>query len=299
MSDTAKQRHLERAQHAKDDEFYTRPEDIAAEFENYEGLFAGKRVLCNCDDPDRSSFYAHFRDRFHDLGLAQLTATGLGVLEGNEGNPVCATFDGTTRTDRVLDSGSFASPDCVAIAREHDIVVSNPPFSMIRGYLRVLLDVGVQFSFIGPLTAIGYRDYVRALVRGQLHMGATSRSMTFDRPGEEPKPVFSCWYSNMPHSVVQPRFEGTAKYCPDRHRPLANYDAVNVDRSSDIPMDYDGLIAVPVSFFPKMNTEQFQLVSVAFDPYIVEPDGSERQLFVRILIRNRAFAERPPEGLLI
>ena len=285
---------------ARDDEFYTPLAVVEGEFAHYEGRFAGKRVLCNADDPSRSAFYRYFRDRFAELGLAKLTATGLGVQASNFGRPVGATFDGDRERPLDLPSGSFASPACLGVAREHDVVVSNPPFSMIRGYTRVLASLGVEFSFIAPLHAISLRDIFRLMRKGEMFLGATSSTPTFERPAAEPRSVPIVWLTNMAHSAEPPRLDLTAKYDPEKHPRFVNDpEAINVDRTADIPGDFAGPIGVPLSAVLKMPRSQFEIVGFARPPAVRLPDGSEKVVFFRLFVRNRDLASNGLQGSLL
>ena len=293
---------LDAARRAADDEFYTRPKDVEAEFAHYAGLFEGKRVLCNADDPARSAFYAHFRDRYAELGLAGLTATGLGAMSSNRGRPVGATFDGFTESQLDLRTGSFASPECLAIAQRHDVIVSNPPFSMIRGYLKVLLELGCEFSFLGPLNAVGYKDFWRPMRQGIMRMGASGRASMFDRPdGNATQLANVVWYTNMPHTKTHPPRKLTARYAGNEaHYPrYANHDAINVDKAAEIPGDYAGPIGVPVSFIPTMNHDQFEIVGLGVCPWIRDEDGNRVDVFKRVIVQRRDLERPAPEGRLI
>ena len=284
---------------ARDDEFYTPLSVVAAEFAHYEGLFEGKRVLCNADDPSRSAFYRYFRERYAELGLAGLTATGFGVGAANFGRPVGATFDGFSERELKLPSGSFASPACLAVAREHDVVVSNPPFSMIRGYTRVLDALGVEFSFIGPLHAISLRDILRLMIKGGMFLGATSSTPAFDRPLGEPKSVPIVWFTNMAHSAEPTRLDLQAEYREGKYPRFVNDDAINVDRTADIPADFAGTIGVPLSSLLKMPRSQFEIVGCARPPAVMLPDGSEKPIFFRVFVRNRDLAPPDPQATLL
>ena len=120
---------LHTAKREQNDEFYTQLTDVEKEMKNYREHFKGKVILCNCDDPEWSSFYKFFRLNFRFLGLKKLISTHYSptgayslTISGNF-KPVKRPLDG---------DGDFRSPECMTFLQEADIVVSNPPFSLFR-----------------------------------------------------------------------------------------------------------------------------------------------------------------------
>ena len=279
---------LARAAAVRDDEFYTRHDDIEREMDTYPpGLFKGATVVCPCDDPARSQFYRYFRHRFHHLGLYRLWASGLSVADRS---PVGRIYDGVRETGLALKSGSFASPHIQQLFNDATIVVTNPPFSMIRLFVASLARSGARFCIMGPLHTVSYRSVLPMVLRGEMWMGGTKpRAFTFDRPdGSEQKLGNVCWFTNMTHTRRNRIFPLTRSYDPDLYPNYTNADGINVDRGADIPADFAGTMGVPVSFLEKLNPRQFEIVGFKRTPTIAAPDGSRRNVFNRLLIRNRA-----------
>lgn len=288
---------LTRAFAARDDEFYTRREYIEREVATYPGAFTGATVHCPCDDPDRSMFFAHFRDRFHDLGLKRLIATGLSVADGS---PVGRVFDGVRETDLDLQSGSFASPEVRAImGRTPDtVVITNPPFSMMRTFIVMLAESGVRFCVMGPLHTLSYRKVLPFVTRGEVWIGGTTPTRCiFDHAdGTEKRFGNIRFFTNMTHTRRHRIFPLTRSYDPESYPAYTNAVGINVDRATDIPGDFAGTMGVPISFLEKLNPAQFDIVGFKRTPCVKTPDGGSRNVFNRLLIRNRQPAGRVTVG---
>lgn len=127
---------LHAARRKKDDEFYTRREDIDRELAHYEDQLRGQIVYCNCDDPDKSQFVAYFRDNFTRLGLKKLIATHF-ATEAGSAKKLVKTADSEEIT-LLSGNGDFRSQECLDLLDECDIVVTNPPFSLFREFVNVV-----------------------------------------------------------------------------------------------------------------------------------------------------------------
>ena len=187
-------KNLNAAKTAKKDEFYTQLSDIERELQHYWKHFCGKTVLCNCDDPYESNFFKYFALRFNQLGLKKLICT---CYNGSpmQGNELVFRFDDADSEPQkvaykmevtevkdmngdgavdlsdvryllmndknvmsILQTGDFRSPECVALLKEADIVVSNPPFSLFREYIGQLMAYDKKFIIVGHQNAITYKE---------------------------------------------------------------------------------------------------------------------------------------------
>ena len=153
---------LHAAKDAKKDEFYTQLEDINAEMVHYENQFKGKTVLMNCDDPTCSNFWRYFHIEFERLGLKKIIATHYEYgevasykMEYEGGND--EDFEVGAKTD-LTQNGDFRSPECVELLKEADIVVTNPPFSLFREYIVLLMEYDKKFIIIGNVNALTYKE---------------------------------------------------------------------------------------------------------------------------------------------
>ena len=163
-------RKLLKAKRVKNDEFYTRYEDIEKELKNYLNCFNGKTVYCNCDDYRVSNFVKYFIDNFKSLGLKKLISTcyinqQIDLLSFNTPEPALYfEFDGVNKIEKPLNSdGDFRSDECLNILKQCDIVVTNPPFSLFREYVETLVNSGKQFLIIGPIVAGGGDKFLNTL----------------------------------------------------------------------------------------------------------------------------------------
>ena len=182
-------RNLNKAKSVKNDEFYTQLPDIGNEVNHYKDHFRGKVVFCNCDDPACSAFYCYFglkkldggasEGNFAHLGLTKLIATH---YDANKPT-YKLEFDGERekKTD-LRENGDFRSAECVALLKEADIVVTNPPFSLFREYIAQLMEHGKKFLVIGNFNALNYKEIRPFVLNGQIWLGCNSR-MGFKQPG--------------------------------------------------------------------------------------------------------------------
>ena len=146
---------LDKAKRAKNDEFYTLYSDVARELAHYQQRFKGKIVYCNCDNPEWSAFWRYFHINFSALGLKKLIATYKGnptyKMEYTGGNDNDITVG--LRTSLKGD-GDFRSQECLDILKVSDIVVTNPPFSLFRKYVVLLVEHNKKFILIGNINAV-------------------------------------------------------------------------------------------------------------------------------------------------
>ena len=310
---------LHGAKMAKKDEFYTELTDIEKEMRHYRKHFAGKTVLCNCDDPFESNFFKYFVLNFNRLGLKKLLATcyagspiaggelSLFDIFGEEEKPkntpykavvtkVCDTTGngGVDMMDvaelfkrrenelsELTGDGDFRSEECLALLDEADIVITNPPFSLFREYVATLMEHEKKFIIIGNVNAITYKEFFPLIRDNRVWIGASIHSgdRKFYVPDDYPLNASGCgidengrrfirvkgvrWYTNLD---IKQRHEDlilVKKYAghEDEYPRYDNYDAINVDKVSDIPYDYDGVMGVPITFLDKYNPDQFELVA--------------------------------------
>ena len=269
----AKNGNLHAAKAAKNDEFYTQLTDIEKEMAHYREHFSGKTIFCNCDDPTWSNFWRYFHLNFGFLGLKKLIATHYDPaaptykLEYTGGDD-CNVETGI-RTD-LVGNGDFRSEECVELLKEADIVVTNPPFSLFREYVAQLMKHKKKFIIIGNMNAITYKEFF-PLIKGDLvwpgvnEKGGTRKgnSLCFSVSDSDILvQVSAWWFTNLDHKKRHEPLILFRSYAnePERFPKYNNYDAINVDKTMDIPVDYDGVIGVPISFLDKYCPEQFEIL---------------------------------------
>jgi hypothetical protein len=285
----AKNSNLHAAKVAKNDEFYTMLTDIEKEMSHYKDFFKGKVVYCNCDDARESNFFKYFSKNFEFLGLKKLITTGYKA----EGKGVVLVYEGDKNGNRKVEdeeievrelegSGDFRSEECIEFLKEADVVVTNPPFSLFREYVKQLMDYGKKFIIIGNGNAVTYKEIFPLIKNNQLWLGAGKgmggKAMEFVVSEDLYDPskgtvnrkedgtcyvsVMMCtWFTNVEHAKRHTKLDLFRKYSND-YQKYDNYNAIEVSRVENIPMDYDGIMGVPISFLDKYCPEQFEIVGL-------------------------------------
>ena len=265
----AKNNNLHNAKKAKNDEFYTRLEDIEKEMCHYREHFRGKVIYCNCDDPKESNFFKFFSLQFEFLGLKKLISTGYKenghgvayIYEGdkNENN---LPDDSEIRTYELQGNGDFRSEECIEFLKEADVVVTNPPFSLFREYVSQLVEYGKKFLIIGNKNAITYKEIFPLIKENKLWLGVYSPSEYILPNGEKTKSVSGLcrWFTNLEHDHRNRPLDLTQRYDPRYYPKSDNYNAIECSKVMDIPRDYDGVIGVPITFLDKYCPTQFRIV---------------------------------------
>lgn len=329
---------LNKAKQAKNDEFYTQLADIENELHHYKTHFKGKVVYCNCDDPTVSRFFHYFAYNFRHLGLRKLITTCYKnrqpdlFSQHDEDSAIKLEYNGELEADGnvpdiekigvqpLKSDGDFRSPECIEILKTVDIVVTNPPFSLLREYFANLMEHRVRFLVVGRMNAIAYKEVFPLIKDNKMWLGITPKGqdMLFDvPPGYEKELVENgkegvtyrvvegvikgrlgnaAWFTNLDHKKRREELILYKTYSPDEYPRYDNYDAINVDKVAEIPKDYDGLMGVPISFLDRHNPEQFEIVGLD-RPLITELTGKQsrfkiegREKFARIVIRRRGMS---------
>ena len=295
MGDTAA---LIAAKKAKKDEFYTQRVDIENELRHYRVYFKGKVVLCNCDDPRQSEFFKYFVENFEKLGLKRLVATCYKsqdvdlFSQGDCERAICQIYEGDKNGNMTMDDdeigvrelkgdGDFRSAECIEILKEADIVVTNPPFSLFREYVAQLVKYDKKFLIIGNVNALSYKEIFPLIKDNKMWLGASIHSgdRKFGVPDGYPLNAAGCgidengqrfirvkgvrWFTNLDYSQRHEELPLYKHYTPEEFPKYDNYDAINVNKTSDIPCDYDGVIGVPITFIDKYSPEQFEIIGMA------------------------------------
>ena len=312
MKSKSSNKSLRKADAVKNDEFYTHYDDIQRELNFYKEQLKGKVIYCNCDDPAESAFTDFFKLNFDYLGIKKLICTRyqksnlflntdpvrrcgyrLEITAKNKGDkkPVKINLKG---------DGDFRSAECIEFLKEADIVITNPPFSLFREYVAQLIQYNKKFLIIGNDNAITYKDIFKLIKENKIWLGYT-RVKEFHKPdGSTQKFGNVGWFTNLD---VKKRHDDLILYKKHRgnksdYPKYDHYDAINVDRTKDIPMDYRGAMGVPITFLDKHNPEQFEIIdglnrySILSGPtkttkgkYLAQVNG--KATYVRIVIKSR------------
>ena len=256
---------LHKAKNAKNDEFYTQLSDVANELKHYKHHFKDKIVFCNCDDPTWSAFWKYFHLNFEVLGLKKLISTHYDATEptykmeyeGGDDNDI----EVGVKTP-LEGNGDFRNAECIELLKESDIVVTNEPFSLTREYIAQLIEYDKKFLIIVNKNAITYKEIFPLIKNNQIWLGNTSPAV-FDTPDGMTKKVNGLcrWFTNLDIKKRHEKLILWKKYTPEEFPRYDNYNAINVNKVSDIPCDYDGVMGVPITFLDKYNPEQFEIVA--------------------------------------
>ncbi len=251
---------------------------------HYKKHLKGKVVYCNCDDMRVSNFVKYFRENFDELGLKKLYATcyidqSIDLFEPREiRKPIlyeknhCKSASGFI--DTLAGDGDFRSRECIDIMKEADVVITNPPFSLWREYISLLFEYEKKFLIVGTLNAFKNMRVFRKVLAGEIWLGWNNDIKGFEVPDEygdrggvrveDGKNIASigcsCWCTNLEHGKERGYLALTRKYVEGEYKHYHNYDAIHVEVLKDIPMDYEGVMGVPITFLYHYNPDQFELV---------------------------------------
>lgn len=322
MARNATNKLLQKAKKSKSDEFYTQFCDIENELQYYKSHFSEKVVYCNCDDPRVSNFFKYFSVNFDSLGLKKLIAScyveknvdlfgnDMGkngfyceYIKSNDENFILndiniSPFDG---------DGDFRSPESIELLKKSDIVVTNPPFSLFREYLDQLIKYDKKFLIIANINSITYKEVFGLIKENKVWLGVhLGRGVSgfivpehYELYGTEARiddngnrivsPNNCLWLTNLDNFIRHEDIPLTKKYFgnEDEYPKYDNYDAININKTKDIPSDYKGVMGVPITFLHKFNPEQFELIK-----FRKGMDGKDLSIngkcpYFRILIKNK------------
>lgn len=311
---------LIKAKKDKNDEFYTQLSDIEKELSHYHiETFKDKVIYCPCDSVDMSNGYIsnfarYFYNNFEVLGIKKLICTcysdGINYFE----------YDGKTEIKDSRGSGDFRSEYCTKLLQEADIVVTNPPFSLFGDFIKLLLKSEKKFLIIGNRASYS-QDYIfnniknnilwtgsskthqvlftlppevdtdlyNKYLRGELKVNLGSghdKSYTLTKDNHIVKGINACWYTNI---NLDKRFEDFIGMSMQdniakgvKYVKYDDFDAIDISKVNDIPIDYDGVMGVPITFIDKYNPNQFELIKILKKVHI-----NGKVPYARILIRRR------------
>ena len=285
---------LHKAKDAKNDEFYTQLTDVSKELMHYKQHFKDKTVLCNCDDPTLSAFWKYFHLNFSALGLKKLISTHYDKTQptykmeytGGDDNDI----EVGVKTS-LEGNGDFRNQECLDILDEADIVVTNPPFSLFREYVAVLMEHKKKFLIIGSLNAVKYSKCFPFIVNNQMWLGNNNVHNFMQPDGTVKKFGNINWYTNLDFAKRHEKIILRKEYNDKEYPKYETYDAIEVSKVTNIPVNYNGIMGVPISFMSKYNPEQFEIVGEfnhgsdnIFD--LAKPIINGKELYPRIAIRR-------------
>ena len=280
-----KNTNLNKAKTATNDEFYTQLSDIEKELGHYKEHFKDKIVFCNCDDPEESNFWFYFAQNFQFLGLKKLISTHYETDKPSYKLEIVKDVNADGKINNLdviktplIQNGDFRSDECIELLKECDIVVTNPPFSLFREFVAQLVEYDKKFLIIGHQNAITYKE-VFALIKSdklwigcRIHSGdrefkvpahyvLTSILHRVDSLGNKFQRVSGVrWFTNLDYKKRHEDLILYKKYTPEEYPTYDDYNAINIDKTKDIPCDYTGMMGVPITFMDKYNPDQFEIL---------------------------------------
>lgn len=267
---------------AVNDEYYTPYEVIDNELKCYSTLFKDKVVYCNCDSPD-SKFVKYFENNFSSLGLKKFISS---CISDNDNEAIKVEITEQGKEVSVLENGSFESDECIELLKEADIVVTNPPFSLIRKYIPLLLKYEKDFIILAPLWCAGYKEIFPYIMNRKILVGRNNKNIKFFTPTDNKRVVPTVWLSTY-ENFYTPPLELKYNYTPEKYPTFENCDIIEVNSTERIPCDYFGVMAVPLSFLPKWNKDQFELVEPPRKQLYYIRNGETKKPFSRVFIRRK------------
>lgn len=316
MARQATNKLLQKAKKSKNDEFYTQLCDIESEMQYYANCFVNKVVYCNCDDPQISNFFRYFKDNFQRLGLRKLIASCFRdaeidyVDEHLPPNAYYCEYEGEDTPMNIVhfeENGDFRSTECIELLQQADVVVTNPPFSLFREFVTQIVHYNKQFLVIGNVNAITYKEIFELIQNNRAWLGVNlgrgisgfivpehyqlyGTEVKMNGEGQRIIATNGClWLTNLElnqrHEDIALKMEYTGN--EDKYPKYDNCDGINVNRTQDIPKDYDGLMGVPITFLHKYNPDQFEIVKFRKGDDNKDLRVNGKCPYFRILIRNK------------
>ena len=327
MARNATNKLLQKAKKSKSDEFYTQLSDIERELQHYKNHFINKVVYCNCDDPTISNFFKYFALNFQELGLKKLIASCYREQEidlFNSYKTENGSFYEYTGTDEenitptskdILyfnGDGDFRSSESTELLRQSDIVVTNPPFSLFREFVDQLVKFKKDFLIIGNINAITYKEIFKLIKENKTWLGINlGRGVSgfivpehYELYGTETQvdslgnrivsPNNCLWLTNLDTSKRHEDIELTKKYYGNEsdYPIYDNYNGINVDKTQNIPMDYNGFMGVPITFLHKFNPDQFEIIKFRKGNDEKDLSINGKCPYFRIIIRNKRLGRK-------
>ena len=315
---------LHNAKKSKNDEFYTQLSDIEKELKHYKHHFKGKVVYCNCDDPRVSNFFHYFFVNFDRLGIKKLITACykkqdyalLDTKESEKGSFFVYSGEKEESNKLIKDKiipfkgdGDFRSNESIELLKQCDIVVTNPPFSLFREYVDQLVKYDKKFLIIGNINAITYKEIFKLIKENKAWLGVNlgrgvsgfiipehyelyGTEARIDENGDRIVSPNNClWLTNLDNFQRHEYIDLTKNYIGSEieYPQYDNYEGINVNKTKDIPHDYQGAMGVPITFLHKYNPDQFEIIKFrkGDDNKDLSIDG--KCPYFRILIRNKKY----------
>lgn len=307
---------LNNALKEKDDEFYTQLSDIEKELQYYTQHFEGKIIFCNCDDYKRSNFFKFFAKNFNQFSLKKLFTMNYEenkeftyLIEINEQIDdiefAIANNDIRIKKQKLSHNGDFRNKESKQFLKLVDIVITNPPFSLFREFVDILIKNQTSFLIVGNNNAISYKNCFHYIAKNQMWLGFNCLRWFYRPQGDLVEASRSFWYTNLDIQKRHSLFPLQKKYDEKLFTEYDNYMAIEVPKTKDIPFDYQGVMGVPITFLEKYNPQQFEILGMDFCVkdgllnYLIKSSWTGKldraylngkRMFSRVLIKNKTLS---------
>ena len=182
---------------------------------------------------------------------------------------------------RLHGNGDFRSKECIELLKEADIVVTTPPFSLYRDFIAQLFEYNKKFLIIGNIMSITCKEIFPLIINNKFWFGPsiTSGDRKFHVPDDYPLNAATCgvdndgkhyirvkgvrWFTNLDHNKRHEELDLVCRYSSEEYPKYDNFDAIDVGQTADIPLDYAGIMGVPVTFLDKYCPEQFEIIGLS------------------------------------
>ena len=335
---------LHNAKKDKKNEFYTQLDDIEKELKYYKHYFKNKTVYCNCDDPRVSNFFHYFSYNFEELKLKKLITTCYKnqsvdlFSQNNSEKAIYLEYEGDKNKNKVPDleeigvqylkgDGDFRNDENIELLKQSDIVVTNPPFSLFREYVEQIIKYKKKFLIIGNVNAITYKEIFKLMQDNKMWLGISIKSgdREFGVPQDYPQNAAGFrtddkgnkfirvkgvrWFTNLEYKSRHEDLILYKKFTKDEYPKYDNYNAININKTKDIPLNYKGVMGVPITFLDKHNPAQFEILGLSqkvgyglksnkfYDNFVeVRQDGTKTGSSGKKTNGNPVMAGRPKKG---
>lgn len=293
MTEKSQNKNLNKAKTNKKDEFYTQLSDIERELKHYKKHFKNKVIYCNCDDPRVSNFFHYFSYNFEKLGLKKLITTcyqnqSIDLFsQNNSEQAIYLEYNGDKNGNNVPDieeigivhlkgDGDFRSKESIELLKLADIVITNPPFSLFREYVSQLIEYNKKFIIVGHQNAVKYKEIFPLIRDNKIWLGFGFKGgaahfinvhyKDYATAGDHMEGMIRVsgvhWFTNLDINKRHEDLILYRNYAPEEYPKYENMDAINVNKTKDIPIDYSGKMGVPITFMDKYNPDQFEIIGV-------------------------------------
>lgn len=285
------QKNLMKAYKNKNDEFYTPLKTIENELDHYKKYFKDKVIYCNCDNFKYSNFFKYFVNNFNKFKIKRLISSYyvenkelkekqlslLNIDKENKKEKAKYIIINEVENDKYnlddliknknniikefKENGDFRSLECLELLKESDIIITNPPFSLFREYMDVLVEQEKKFIILGSHIATNYKNMSEYIMKDKLWIGYNyHNNVKFLTDTNEYKEVGIGWFTNLDVENRHKKIELNCEYDEKKYEKYDGLDIIEVPRVELIPKDYDGIMGIPSTFISKYNPEQFEIL---------------------------------------